>query len=235
MLKVEIFSRQAFFSKASAHKKRPEKFCRKICFENLLSTTDFSLANLTVLFDSAKGSLSDHFLRETNVNVVEFHGGTEALSFLFMIDYVTKLPLDPNTILYFVEDDYLHLPGWTQILLEGFSLPGVDYVTLYDHKDKYFLYPKLESKIFATRSSHWRTTPSTTHTFATRLQTLKEDLPIHRKYSEGREISQDHAKFLKLQKKKKRVLVSSIPGASTHVEPEFASPCTDWDLFFIKE
>ena len=55
-----------------------------------------------------------------------------------MLDYVTNKKFHPDTILYFVEDDYLHLPGWLDVLLEGFSIPEADYVTLYDHKDKYF-------------------------------------------------------------------------------------------------
>ena len=133
-----------------------------------------------------------------------------------MLDYVTNKKFHPDTILYFVEDDYLHLPGWLDVLLEGFSIPEADYVTLYDHKDKYFfpMYKELKSRLFATRSCHFRETPSTTQTFATRFKTLLRDLPIHQKYSEGRDISQDHEKFLELGRQG-ATLISSIPGWST--------------------
>ena len=37
---------------------------------------------------------------------------------------------------YFVENDYLHHSNARNILLEGFTV-GADYVSLYDHPDKY--------------------------------------------------------------------------------------------------
>src|SRR3990167_1312854 len=224
MSKIEIFSRQAFFSSISAHKKRPPHFSRERCFQNLVETTDFSKANLRILFDLANGPKENHFLKEEKrFPIFEFRGGTETAAFLFLLQTVSRLPIDPETILYFVEDDYLHNPSWIEILLEGFQLPDIDYVTLYDHQDKYFLYPELQSQIFVTPSCHWRTTPSTTNTFAVRFRTLLADLAIHRKYSRNRKISADHKKFIHLQKKGRR-LISSIPGWSTHAEPDFASP-----------
>lgn len=226
---IEVFCRQAFFSSISAHKKRLSNFSHEACYLNLLKTLDPAQARLTFFFDAAKGPLSGHFLhRCKDYPIIEFEKGTEAGSFLYLLEHVRSLDLDPDTILYFVEDDYLHRKGWLSILKEAFALPGIDYATLYDHKDKYFLYPRLQSKIFATSSCHWRTTPSTTNTFAVRFKTLMEDFSIHRKYSSRGPITADHDKFLCLQNRG-RVLISSIPGWSTHAEPEFASPCVNWD------
>src|SRR5262249_45860983 len=146
-------------------------------------------------FDSARGPLSEHFLKKEK-NVIEIQEGTEAGSFLRLLDHVSNLDLHPETILYFVEDDYIHRPGWLEVLLEGINL--TDYATLYDHKDKYFLYPGLTSRIFASRTCHWRTTPSTTNTFGCRFKTLLKHLPIHRKFSMDRSISSDHEKFCQL-------------------------------------
>lgn len=227
--KIEVFSRHCIFSSISAHKKRLSGFSRELCYKNLIQTIDRDKANLTFFIDLADKSRDGHFLKEEAIEVRE---GSEAGSFLRLLVYVSKLKLHPETILYFVEDDYLHRPGWVDILKEGFEIPGVDYVTLYDHKDKYFfpLYDSLKSKIFITKSTHWRTTPSTTQTFATKFKTLMRDLSIHRRYSLNRKISKDHEKFSYLGKKG-AILISPIPGWSTHAEPDFASPLFDWEKF----
>ncbi len=228
---IEIFSRQAFFSSISCHKKRPSHFSHERCYRNLLETFEAHKAHLTFFFDAAKGPLAEYFLSsETTYPIIQIQEGSEAGSFLRLLDYVSGLDLDPEAILYFVEDDYLHRPGWIDILLEAFQIPGVDYATLYDHRDKYFLYPKLTSRIFVSASCHWRTTPSTTNTFAVRFKTLLRDLPIHRKFSRGRDISADHDKFVRLQKRG-ALLISPMPGWSTHAEPDFASPCIPWENF----
>jgi len=224
--KVEVFSRHCSASKISRHKERPSGFSHEKCFRNLLDTLDISKANLTCLLDAPEDV--PHFT-DAYASTIRFMRGSEAGSFLYLLDHIASLSLHPDTLIYIVEDDYLHRPGWVEVLQEAFSLPGVDYATLYDHRDKYFdpLYRKLTSKIFVTKHCHWRVTPSTTHTFAVRARTLLEDMKIHRRYSKNRMISADHQKFLALGRKG-RTLVSSLPGFSTHAEPKFASPCVDW-------
>lgn len=212
---IEVFVRHCFLSDASVHKKRPLAFSREACHQNLTETAD-SRVNFTFILDTAKGK--EHFISPH----IEISEGTEAGSFLRLLEIVEKCDLHADTIVYFVEDDYLHKEGWVDVLFEGFSLPA-DYVTLYDHRDKYTAYPKLTSQIFLTPSCHWRTTPSTTNTFATRFSTLKHDMPIHRRFSTGRKITADHDKFCCLGKKG-AMLISSIPGWSTHAEPDFMSP-----------
>lgn len=215
--KIEVFVRHCNHSAASAHKPRPPGFSREICHQNLLDTLD-ERVHLTFFLDTAKEG--SHFIKG---QAIEIREGTEAGSFLRMLEHVEALNLHPDTIVYFLEDDYLHKPGWVDVLFEGFSLPTTDYVTLYDHSDKYRIYPKLTSKIFLTPSCHWRTTPSTTNTYAMRFGTLKQDLLIHRRFSQGRKITADHDKFCYLGKKG-AILISPIPGWSTHADPENGSP-----------
>lgn len=228
--KIQIFVRHCYFSSASHKKGRYKHFDRRKCHQNLLSSID-GKAGLTFFLDGFYKEDTDHFLLEQKeFPIVEIKEGTEAGSFLKMIDYVTAQKFDDETIIYFLEDDYLHKEGWIKIMQEGFSLPGIDYVTLYDHRDKYFLplYENLESKLYHTDSCHWRTTPSTTNTYAMRFKTLLKHEEIHRAFSKDRKISADHEKFCKL-KEIGAVLISSIPGWATHAEPEFASPCFDWE------
>lgn len=225
---IECFVRHCSYSSASAHKKRPVYYSKEGCYRNLLATSD-ARVHFTHFLDNAIPCTlkSEHFLKGSAIEIQE---GTEAGSFLKMIEYVGKLDLHSDTIVYFLEDDYLHKPGWVDILFEGFSL-SADYITLYDHRDKYTMYPKLLSKIFVTPSCHWRTTPSTTNTYAMRFSTLIEDFSFHRRFSLGRKVTADHNKFIFLRKKG-RALLSPMPGWSTHADPEHLSPCIDWKPYF---
>lgn len=228
--RVKVFVRHCYASDASRHKERFDGFSRQRCYQNLIETIDSLDVDVTFFLDSARADSSQHFLKEQQrFPVIDINAGTESASFLHMLDYVLSQKMDPETIVYFLEDDYLHKPGWLHILREGFSIPSIDYVTLYDHKDKYEMaeYQNLHSRIFHTESCHWRTTPSTTNTYAMRFQTLKRDALIHRAYSENVAITRDHAKFIALADRGS-ILISSIPGYATHAEPAFASPCADW-------
>lgn len=232
-MKIEVFVRHCFYSQVSAKKKRPKGFTHQKCHENLMQTASRKKVNFTFLLDTHFAGDSSHFIQEqTRYPVLEFDGGTETAAFLMLLDYVEKQNFSDDTILYFLEDDYIHRPGWVEVMREGFSLPGVDYLTLFDHRDKYFLesFQELQSKVYHTQTCHWRTTPSTTNTYAMRAPTLIEDLPLHQEFSQNRKISADHEKFLALGEKG-RVLISSIPGFSTHAEPEYSSPCVSWDDF----
>ena len=114
---------------------------------------------------------------------------------------------------------------------EGFEHIGADYYTLYDHPDKYWLpmYEELQSKIIATPSVHWRTTPSTTNTYACRFKTLKQHFDIHVQYCDlVAKWTKDHDKFTHLWSIGSNI-VSCIPGYSTHVEGNMLSPTIKWE------
>jgi len=232
--KLQVFVRHCHFSEVSAHKNRYAGFDRKRCHENLIETSKEKDVQFTFLLDSYHPMEGEHFIKQQkDFPVVEISEGTETGSFLKLLDLVTQQKFSKETMLYFLEDDYLHRPGWVDILLEGFSIEEADYLTLYDHRDKYFAkeYTDLKSRLTHTESCHWRETPSTTNTYAMRYGTLLQDLSIHKQFSEGRKISADHEKFLAL-KAEGRHLYSPLPGWSTHAEPHLSSPCTIWGAFF---
>jgi hypothetical protein len=226
---IEIFVRHCHFSAISQHKSRFDYFSRERCFENFTKTLGDAKANVTLLLDTFHPMQGQHFVKEQKrFPVVEISEGTETGSFLKLLGHVSNLKLKPETIVYFLEDDYFHRPGWVDVLLEGFTLEA-DYVTLYDHRDKYFLpcYEGLQSKIAHTPSCHWRETPSTTNTYAMRFRTLLKHLETHLAYSQNRAITADHEKFCALARGGAK-LISPMPGWSTHAEPRYASPCIDW-------
>jgi hypothetical protein len=148
-------------------------------------------------------------------------------SFLYALDLATE-EFPGNSVIYFVEDDYLHRANSRKILEEGLEL--ADYVTLYDHRDKYmqlyYNYAEL-SYVFLSESTHWKTTASTTMTFATSLTIIQEDKEIIKKFLQNK-IPIDNEMFLELGKKG-RTVISPIPGYSTHGDIRYLSPLIDWE------
>jgi hypothetical protein len=228
-MKIRAFQRHCNFSTNSHLKQRPEWFDRKTIFDTFVSTLD-QRVEFIAFHDSGNGPIEDHFLDTRDVSKVTIRGGNDASSFLNLLNYVVDQDYDDNDIIYFLEDDYLHREGWVDILLEGFKYINADYYTLYDHPDKYYLtmYETLQSKIITTPSVHWRTTPSTTNTYACRFKTLKNHFQIHTQYCDLEEgWTKDHDKFTHLWSIGSN-LISCIPGYSTHVEQNMLSPVIDW-------
>ena len=228
---IEIFVRHCYYSRNSElpNRERPEWFSKGACWENLKRTTNHELANITVIYDKHFGAVNNKW--EYGItSIEEINCGTEAGSFLATLEAVKRKNLPPGTIVYLLEDDYLHRPGWCEVLMEAFTLP-VHYVTLYDHLDKYLHYPALLSRLYATETCHWRTTPSTTNTYACKVSRLIADMDTHEQYSihSNNGVSRDSEKFERLTNLN-RILVSSVPGYSTHCDG-LMSPTINWKKY----
>lgn len=125
-------------------------------------------------------------------------------SFRHMVERILAVEDDDQAV-YLLEDDYLHHDGAAVLMEQGLAI--ADYVTLYDHPDKYrlardggnpFNYSELHPvRIWTTRDSHWRETDSTTMTFACRVRTLRQDYHVWEKYTQGR-IPRDFKAFFEL-------------------------------------
>jgi hypothetical protein len=230
---IEVFLRHCYYSKLQElpDRTRPKWFNKIKVFENFKKTINPKLVNYTIVYDEFYGSIDKTFLsKEENVEVIKC--GSETDSFLSTLDIIQSRNFDDDTIIYFLEDDYLHRPGWCDILLEGFSI-GSHYVTLYDFD--FFIASGYLCEIFTTPSSHWRAVPATTNTFACKYKTLLEDLEIHKKHSingvkeqKGFHYSKDYDKFWELQQQH-RYLISPMPGWSTHCDANHLSPIIDWE------
>lgn len=230
MKKIEVFLRHCYYSNLKySTQNRPEWWDKEKVFNNFKKTYNSDTTNYTIIYDKHYGKRSDTFLKNEK-NVYEIDCGMESKSFIQTLDYILLQNFEDDTIIYFLEDDYVHRPGWDNILMDGFTLP-IHYVTLYDHGDKYQeMYKDFMTKVLHTQYSHWMPTPSTTNTFAVKFKTLKQDHLIHREYSTNYEPSFDHGKFIDLNRGG-RNLISCIPGYSTHCHLEFLSPCIDWKQY----
>ena len=218
-------------SDGSYKKERFIHATKKGCLENFLK--HFPSEEITIYADNVKDETYD-WIMSYGMDVVRTNGGSSAAGFRIVFDEALKLP--ENEVVYFVEDDYLHLQNARSVLLEG--LERSHYVSLYDHMDKYIPAnmggnPFIDddaaevTKVLLTKTTHWKLTNSTTMTFAVKVSTLKEDEGIWRKYTSGT-YPHDFKCFLELREMG-RTLITPIPGYSTHCEPRWAAPLIDWN------
>ena len=188
------------------------------CLRNFCN--HFDPKDITIIADNCEDNTIYVIKKYINVdNIIRTSLGNSG-AFLFAAKQAIKDNTD-NTIVYLVEDDYLHLKDSQQLINEGFVYG--DYVSLYDHPDKYLEGGKPnpyvfgggeETKVLLTKSTHWKYTNSTTMTFATHTKTLGKDIEVLTRYCQNN-IPDDFGMFCDLIKLGRK-LVTSIPGRSTH-------------------
>lgn len=202
------------------------------------------LKNATEVFKDADWSIIADNVSEPTENMIRKYVAEDCIkwvsvghgagTFNMALDEALMYPDDE--IVYFIENDYLHKPQSKEILEEGFNL-GASFVSLYDHPDKY-LEPSQggnpyceggaeDTRVYLTDSCHWKMTNSTTMTFAIRVSTLKRCEPILRKHT-SQTHPNDFQMFLELRENNE-LLITSIPGYSTHGETSWLSPLTNWN------
>ena len=217
-------------SEAGYPKEKPDYINNKNCFENALRT--FNKATWLVIADNVTDETKLYL--ESKVETINYVSvGHGAGTFNLALDYA--LTLDDDETVYFLENDYLHKPEADKILEDGLEL-GFNYVTTYDHPDKY-LNPfeggnpycsgrSEETRLYLGKYCHWKLTNSTTMTFASKVKTLKQDKDILRHWTKETH-PHDFEMFVQLRATGRR-LASSVPGYSTHGETKHLSPLTNW-------
>lgn len=201
-----------------SYKEKISEADKLYCFFNFMSA--FFNHRTIVLHDDAPSNVLNEVEMWNAAEVKEVKIPGNATSFLEALDLACTF--DDDEIIYIVEDDYLHKLGSPTLIEEGLEL--FDYVTLYDHPDKYdFPYKHQSVKVYITDSTHWRKIPSTTATFATRVGKLKEDLRTFKSFTRPYPFPQDHDMWTALTENG-RSLASPIPGRSTHTEIAWISP-----------
>jgi hypothetical protein len=146
-----------------------------------------------------------------------------------MYSIIKEVKCNDTDLIYILENDYLHDITWVEKVLNAFQIfEGLNYISLYDHNDKYFLpmYDDLVSKIFTTNKHHWRTTPSTCGSYVTTKKIFDEDYNDHTGVTVP---IGDHHKWLWLNENKERFVLTPIPGLSTHCMEGLLSPTINWE------
>lgn len=208
---------------------RPNWFKKEKCYNSILNGLD-TYDSLHVLFDGDKNDVPSYIVPEAVDNVECFHGGSDARSYAFVLEYIKK-NFSNHDVIYIVEDDYLHLPDWAKVLREAAEHQYTEYWTLYDHPDKYYRDPA-PAKVFVSYNYHWRTAESTTNTVAFKYETLVKHWDVHVKFCDiDAGMTWDHAKFLELKEKYGAEVSSPIPSCSTHCDGRVLAANVDWEHF----
>ena len=223
-MKIHIFYRHYDIG-GTDHRGRPSWFDFEKCFTNLLETITNKNIELHVVMD---GDPNTNFIGKykDQYTLHQIKAGGDQSSFFQTWEIAKSIPMEQTDLVYFIENDYLHLQGWDQKVTELFeTYKLLHYVSLYDHNDKYFLpmYEDLVSKIFTTETHHWRTTPSTCGSFIITKQLFDLDYDINTS------IVGDHNKFLQLAEERNRMVITPTPGLSTHCMEGLMSPTIKWD------
>ncbi|MBI5482371.1 MAG: hypothetical protein HY906_26180 [Deltaproteobacteria bacterium] len=224
------------------NKSRPEWFSHQACFANLLRTLEeSSFADrvcLTVVYDGTEADLASDFVARYQaqpsrvaVTVKLIHGGSNIKSWLELLEMVKSDTIPEDDVIFFMENDYLHVNGWLDKVVELYDSPIVfDYVSLYDHPDFYEVdgkpvfpaYRGLRAELHVTRTHHWRDAPSTCGTFLVKKKVFIEDIDVW-----SSRLSDFYA-FAYLRTIKRRVLVNPVPGLGTHCMRAALAPTIDW-------
>jgi len=219
-------------------KEKPDYITKINCLKNALKhfkQEDFLLI-MDNVSDNLKSEIEKVYGGKAHLVQVGHGAGTFNIALDHAIGKTGILSVSDDEIIYFLEDDYLHKEGSQRIIEDGFEL-GMDYVTLYDHPDKYLNpieggNPYCEGRAEFTRvylgnNSHFKLTNSSTMTFAAKVKTLKEDEGVMRSWTNGTH-PHDFQMFQEINKKGRR-LVSPLPGYSTHGETRWLTPLINWE------
>jgi len=219
------------------NKIKPSYVNNENCLSNAIKVFPFEKYDWSIIADNVS---------EKTINMMLKYVPSECISYVsvgngtgtFNLALDEALQYDEKGIVYFLENDYIHRPNSDKVLLEGFEIGG-DYVSLYDHLDKYIPASRggnklIEddggefTKVYLSESCHWKLTNSATMTFASTVSNLKDDEDILRRWTNVGNYPRDFDMFMELREKGKSLL-SPIPGYSTHGETDWLSPLINWE------
>ena len=219
-------------SDSGYNKIKPDFITNEICLKNFVDV--FLPNDFTIIADNISKDTKKMILKYVPEDCIQYvKVGHGAGTFNLALDLA--LTYNDDEIVYFIENDYLHTSDAKKILEEGFDI-GASFVSLYDHPDKYLAPDRggnpycdggaEDTRVYLTNNSHWKITNSTTMTFAAKVKTLKENEKILRDFTNGTH-PHDFQMFLKLREYN-QLLITPIPGRSTHGETAWLSPLIKW-------
>jgi hypothetical protein len=213
------------------NKIKPDYINNENCLKNALKIFPWTEHNWSIIADNISeetNNIIQKYIPRDHIYYVSV--GYGAGTFNLALDEALKE--DDNEIIYFLENDYIHLSNSFQIINEIINL-GADYGTLYLHPDKFLPpsqggNPEVDydggylTRIYRGETQLYHLVNSTTMTFFSKVKTLKEDESILRKYT-SETYPHDFQMFLELRDKG-RTLVCPLNTFSTHGESRWLAP-----------
>ena len=218
---------------AGIPKKKIPNATKQHCLENCIK--EFGNENITIVGDRLNDETKS-YVKSLNLRLVEVDNGSGAGTFRDAYNLAIE-ENDDDQIVYLLEDDFLHKPGSKDLLIEGVLTWPNNYISGYDHPDKYLNRenggnPYIEdggevTRVTKSKSCHWKITNSTVMTFAAYVSRLRTDKDLLMKHSKGN-ITDSFRFFMELAQTKKVGVLTPIPGFSTHCETAWLTPFGDW-------
>ncbi len=238
---------------SNPEKIKPSYASKENCLRTLVR--EFGKENLHVICDNVSQQTMEMVKKYSSNVELTNNGNTGSFLYSWSKAYDLTKEMDENTIVYLVEDDYIHCRGAKKILMEAFSDLQAPYATLYDHPDKYqdnkdpkyqWGHGKIdiddggirkplnvyisgeETIVYTSKSCHWKLTSSTTMTFATTVKNIREDKQDMINLHTGKPLPMGGASF-KILASKGKGLISPIPAYSGHAEERWLPYFRNWE------
>lgn len=202
----------------------PDWLDKRKCFKSLIDSIKISKLDVPihVVHDGPEGQLSE-YIKNFNIEFEKIYFRSNEISLKHCLNIGKRF----NEDVYFLEDDYLHLPNAIIILNEGIQKFGL--VSGFDHPDRYTRTDDItykQEEIQITTSSHWRTAEATTGTWAASKNILNEIVDYAINFG-----VEDRNFFRHIYRSKGIRLWQTIPGCTTHITNQYKSPLINWEQF----
>lgn len=206
------------------------------CLKSLLDSCD-DRVTVHVFDDHSVGEdvaamrslLAKHDARHTLTSLMQ-HGNGASLEAVFSYARDQQLPL-----VYFCEDDYLHLPEAIPMMLDFYErFNGDCIIHPTDYIDRYVRDKPYPSFIFLGADRHWRTIKHTTGTFMMSGAHIKKYWKNLQRFADWNKEGDAGGEDKTINRiYQKEVCVSPMPSLAAHFSPEPAMPhFVDWEMLF---
>jgi hypothetical protein len=159
----------------------------EVCLESFKRALGSLRIKMWVLLDGCPPVYEELFrayFRDEEVEVIHLASVGNEATFAMQADLLSHQTV--SDLVYFAEDDYFYLPD-AMVELVAFARGGtnVDFITPYDHPDRYEGTFRERSLVQTFGVRHWRTTSSTCLTFLASREAVVENLSLFKSFKRG--------------------------------------------------